>query len=255
MILIYAILLGLCIGSFLNVVADRTLKGKSIVYPPSQCDFCRHKLSVLDLIPVISFLWLRGKCRYCKKRLSWQYPLTEAATGLLFGLLTAGFLTGYIDLPYLIYLLVTFSCLIVIILTDLKEQIILDEAIGIQVFATVVYLVFFHRELFAISLLSGLGFFLFLLSLFLFTRGKGMGFGDVKFAFAMGLSLGFPKIVVAFYLSFLTGAFISLILVMIRHKSIKSAIPFGPFLAVSLAVCLIFGDSIWIYALRLLGLS
>ncbi len=121
--LILAPILGVCIGSFLNVVALRSLAEKSWIHPPSHCPHCKHKLGFLDLIPLFGFLMLKGKCRYCQKSISIQYPLTELFTGLIFFLISQTFGWTLVGLA-----MVFFSCtLIAVTLTDLKEKLIPHE--------------------------------------------------------------------------------------------------------------------------------
>lgn len=121
--LILAPILGVCIGSFLNVVALRSLAEKSWIHPPSHCPHCKHKLGFLDLIPLLGFLMLKGKCRYCQKSISIQYPLTELFTGLIFFLISQTFGWTLVGLA-----MVFFSCtLIAVTLTDLKEKLIPHE--------------------------------------------------------------------------------------------------------------------------------
>lgn len=160
-------LIGLCLGSFLNVVIDRWPKNKSVVSGRSHCDFCQKTLSPLDLIPVISFLLLRGKCRYCHKKLSWQYPLVEFSTGVLL-VLTYLFtvnlqqfnnLTNNVDLDVIFFgiriigLLVLTLYFIVIFMVDLKYEIILERVINSAIILTVschlVILLLFYLNIFA----------------------------------------------------------------------------------------------------------
>lgn len=119
---IYAFVIGLCIGSFLNVVILRGLSGESIVLPPSHCTKCGHKLAWYDNIPVVSYLWLKGKCRYCSEKISPQYPLVELFTGLVF----AGIFFKYGFSMNMIFLMAAASLCIVMAVTDIKEKVILD---------------------------------------------------------------------------------------------------------------------------------
>lgn len=253
-IIILAIILGTCFGSFLNVVIDRLGDGKSIVAPGSHCDTCKHKLTPLELIPVLSYICLRGRCKNCHVKLSIQYLLLEVVTGLLFGYLMWFVISSGLSPAYWVYLCFIFSCLIVVIGTDLKKGIILDEVILFGSIVSFFYILIFSPSVLVIHLLSGIAFCAFFLFLFFITRGKGMGFGDVKFAFFMGLSLGWPQIMVSFYLAFLTGAFVSLILVIGGRKSFKNTIPFGPYLAAAMGISLLFGDLLWQTALHVLNL-
>lgn len=252
--LVYSFIFGICIGSFLNVVIDRKSCGKSIVYPPSKCDGCRRRIRGYDLIPIFSYLYLKGRCRFCHIKLSLQYPLIEFITGCVFVFLAYYSLYIVYSLPFLFYSLVIFCCVITVIATDVKYRIILDEVVIFGIAVSTVYLLLFHLSNLPNHLLSALIFGLFFLFLFLITKGKGMGFGDVKFSFFMGLALGFPKIIVSFYLAFLTGALVSLILVIGGKKTFKNTIPFGPYLALAMGISLLFGDWIWQNALSILNL-
>lgn len=265
---VFIFLLGCIVGSFLNVVIDRLPAGQSIVYPPSHCPHCRHKLAFYDLIPLFSFFYLGGKCRYCKKKISWYYPLIEATTGALFVvtvILHPG-VFGFSGVAYVIYLLFIISSLITIFFIDLKYGII---PFKIVVFALVIitlkYLLISFTCFRGIAsvvpgglamtsgcgvpflnyLFSGVGVFIVFFILFLVTRGRGMGFGDVVFSLLMGYVLGFPKIVLGVYIAFLTGAIVSLILVVARRKKFKGGIiPFGPFLVTGTLVSLFWGQVI-----------
>ncbi len=207
---VFLFVLGLMVGSFVNVLIDRLPKGESIG-GRSHCDHCNKTLRWYELIPVLSYFMQRGKCRRCHTGLSMQYPLVEIITAVGFTLLHA--------LPE--YLL--FISLLVIFVADLKYQIIPDSMIVLGILGAV---------LMGAHLIPALGSFAFLYLLWAVTRGKGLGFGDVKFAFFMGLLLGFPGVVIAFYIAFLTGALVGVILMIGRHKTWKSKIAFGPFLVV-----------------------
>ncbi len=246
--LIIIFLLGLSIGSFLNVLIDRLPAGESIWIDRSHCDSCRKTLNWYDLIPVISFIILQRKCRNCHKKISWQYPLVEAATGLffLFTYVSMIRITGTdLTVPHLIYYLILVASLIAIFVTDLKYRIIPDQILIFLTILTVVYQFIYFPQFIKDNLISGIISLLFFLMLVIITRGKGMGLGDVKLAFVMGLLLGFPKIIVALYLSFLTGAVVSLILILIHKKSMKSTIAFGPFLVFSTLTTIFYGNYFW----------
>ncbi|MBI5122542.1 prepilin peptidase, partial [Candidatus Roizmanbacteria bacterium] len=231
--LFFLFLFGLSVGSFLNVLIDRLPKDESIL-GRSHCDHCNHKLSWYDLIPLLSFVFLQRQCRYCHKKISWQYPLVEFITGILFVFTYTSVIQitkAELFLPTLVFYSLVISGLITIFFTDFKYRIIPDQIIAFLSFASIVYLIFYQRQDFFNHFISALVLFLTFLFLVVITRGKGMGVGDVKFAFAIGMILGFPEVLAAFYLSFLTGAVISLILVIRGKKTMKSTIPFGPFLA------------------------
>jgi leader peptidase (prepilin peptidase) / N-methyltransferase len=257
-------LLGSFIGSFLNVLADRLPRNESVVKGRSHCEKCKKELAWYDLIPLLSFIFLKGKCRYCHTRLSAYYPIVEFITGVMF-VITAIFvfsgfkfsifnsqfpinsqLLNFQLLISLIYYLFIVSCLVVVFFTDLKYGIIPDKILFPATIISFLYLILNTKYLILPYLFSALGACLFFLLLFLITRGKGMGFGDVKFAFLMGLILGFPNIVISLYIAFLTGAIIGIILIVWRKKRMfGTAIPFGPFLVLGTFLALFWGNVIF----------
>jgi len=229
--------LGLVIGSFLNVVIYRLPRGLGFVRGRSFCPKCKHKINWFDNVPVISFLILKGRCRFCGRKISWRYPLIELLAGALF------YLSYLSHLSFLNYLLI--CGLVVIFFIDLEHQIIPDEIViplsvlflGYRLLTNIQYLI-------SNFLITGIVSFLFLYLIHLLTKGKGMGLGDVKLAFLMGLVLGFPKIVVAFYLAFLTGAFVGVILILLSRAKLKQKIAFGPFLVFGTIFSLLWGEKI-----------
>lgn len=239
MVYLLIFLFGISLGSFLNVLIDRIPQGISPWEGRSFCDHCKKTLQWYDLIPLFSFLSLGGKCRYCHKKLSWQYPLLEIVTGILFVVTFSQFLASRavntqgimpVQLLELGFALFIVSSWIVIFFTDLKFGIIPDKILFPAIIISFLYIFLFQNPSLSVHFLSGLGACLFFLVLFLGTRGKGMGFGDVKLVFLLGLVLGFPAVVLSLYISFLTGALISLILVIEKKLKLKNTIPFGPFL-------------------------
>ena len=278
---IFIFIFGLCIGSFLNVVIYRlevkkSLKGRSF------CPHCKHVLSWLDLVPLFSFLFLRGKCRYCKKSISWQYPAVEISTAIIFLLIAVSVIPGLTRNPesvqalwipafagmtiYLAFLFYIASALIVIFVYDLKHYLIPDKilfpAIGIafayRLFENLVIKNLFLNSnfKFQISNFAPLGGYLlgaiiasgFFFFIWFVSRGNWMGFGDVKLSILMGLLLGFPNILAALFLAFLLGAIVGVVLIIFGKKSagwrIKSQIPFGPFLITGTFIALFWGSQI-----------
>ena len=256
---IFFFVLGTIIGSFLNVLIDRLSLGKNPWKGRSHCDFCKKTLQWYDLVPLFSFLLLRGCCRYCNKRLSWQYPIVELFTGLMFAFLYSFAIQSIINnqqltipnsqlnislypIPYtLVPLLIVFSSFLVIFVADLKYWTIPDEMVissGIGSLLLRLTTLTLTPEF----IFSGLGASLFFLIIYLVTRGRGMGFGDVKLALVLGLFLGFPGIVVGLYAAFLTGATVSLILIILGKKRLKQRIAFGPFLILGTITSFLFGN-------------
>lgn len=263
---------GLAVGSFLNVLIDRLPGDESVIKGRSYCDHCKKQLSWYDLIPLVSFLFLRGKCRYCHFPISYYYPTVELVTSVMFVLIF--FLTftseepplsgvtsevadlstealakvegllrgGSSDLVTFGYYLFIISSFIAIFFTDLKYGIIPDKVVFAAILVSFFFLISQYPNILISNVLSAFGAFLFFLLLHLVTRGRGMGLGDVKLVFLLGLFLGFPKVIVAFYIAFLTGAVVGCILVLWRKKKLSGgAIPFGPFLVLGAIIAMFWG--------------
>ena len=237
-------LLGLAVGSFLNLLIDRLPRGEDIIFKRSHCDSCRKKLRIPDLVPVLSFLFLKGRCRYCRRPLSFKYPLFELLTAFLFVFVYLKYpLSGSLEsLVSLFYYWLAVSVLLVIFFIDLRHHIIPDGLTLVLTLTTLFYQWLYLPQLLLINFLSGSGFMLLFLFLFLLTRGRGMGFGDVKLSFFIGMFAGFLNIIVVFYLAFLTGAVVSLILVSMGKKKLKSTIAFGPFLVAAAFIGHFYGE-------------
>ncbi|MBX4200986.1 prepilin peptidase [Candidatus Parcubacteria bacterium] len=232
---------GLCIGSFLNVVVLRLQKEEDFVRGRSYCPHCKHSLKWFDLIPVVSFLMLKGTCRYCGKKISVQYPLLELATGCIF--LLVFFFSPANTIFDLVFLLYIAASLIVIFMYDLKHYLIPDKVLfpAIAVAFACRLLDFNSIFTYVLAALVAAGFFL---AIFLASKGRWMGFGDVKLAVLLGLLLGFPAILLCLFLSFLFGAIIGTVLIISNKKGLKSEVPFAPFLIAGASVTLFFGEII-----------
>lgn len=252
-ILLLIFIFGLTIGSFLGVVIDRLPKGQTIVKGRSHCDRCKHALSGFDLVPLFSFILFRGKCRYCHRFYGWDTFFIEIITGSLFVVtflsLQSKFesqLYGFYFLTSLLYYLYIVSSLTIIFFIDLRHGIIPDKIVYPAMVISLVYIFFFHTTSLPQYFLSAILSFLFFLLLYFATKGKGMGLGDVKFALLMGLILGFPGIIIALYIAFLTGALVACILILWGKKKLGGGtIPFGPFLVGGTLISLFIGDLLW----------
>lgn len=263
--LIFIFILGLMIGSFLNCILYRVGKKKSFLKGRSYCPHCKHNLKWSDLIPLFSFLFLKGKCHYCKKPISFQYPLIELITGLFFVFIYNYFNVNLIEyglhynLYQAIFYFIIISVFILIFIYDFKHYIILDEFIIFGIITVVLWLGFnyFYKMLTLQELLiyfySAISASFFFFSLWFLTKGKGMGFGDVKLAFFLGLLLGFPNVVFGIFLSFILGAIIGLGLVIFKKRKLKSAVPFGPFLVIGCLIVIFYGTELanWYFSLSL----
>jgi leader peptidase (prepilin peptidase)/N-methyltransferase len=251
---------GLIVGSFLNCLIYRlslsnfSLKSFFSLKERSYCPFCKHILGWSDLIPVLSFFLLKGKCRYCQKKISLQYPLVELVTAILFVLIFQNQSVIHIqgwtvsDFATLFYLYAVLCFLVIIFVYDLKHYLIPDKivysAIGL-VFAFSLFSSYvLNQGSFLNLLLSAFLSAAFFLLIVLVSRGKGMGLGDVKLAFFMGLFLGWPNILVALFTAFFIGALIGIILVFFGKKTLKSEVPFGPFLIIGTLVSFFFSSDL-----------
>ncbi|MDF2520917.1 MAG: Prepilin peptidase [Clostridia bacterium] len=232
-------LLGLAIGSFLNVCIYRIPANESIAYPPSHCPKCSHKLSALDLIPVLGYIINLGRCRYCKEKISLQYPIIELFTAVLFLFLFERFGLSIYFAKYAVLA----SLLIVIASIDLKTQEIPDRLIVFGLIAGLLFNLYNIR----INMVQGLlGFILgggSFLIIAMVTKGA-MGGGDIKLMAVLGLFFGWQLTILIALISFVLGAFISLILITAKIKGRKDYIPFGPFIAAAAIIALFYGHQI-----------
>jgi leader peptidase (prepilin peptidase)/N-methyltransferase len=257
------VVLGFFVGSFLGVLVDRIPRGETVIKGRSRCEFCKKELQWYDLIPVLSFLSTKGKCRYCHKRLSLYYPAIEISTGLMFAAVSIFVSSQFIIynlsfITMLVYYLIIVSSLIVVFFTDLKYGIIPDKILLLATMVVAFYLLFIDPLASLINLTSGVATFLFFLAISLgfslLLKKQSMGGGDIKLVFLLGLFLGFPNIIISLYVAFLTGALAGIILILWKKKSFqKATLPFGPFLVLGAVISLFWGNPIYVYVLKLLG--
>src|SRR4030042_2430271 len=262
-IIVFLFILGLTVCSFLNVVAYRSVHGGSIVSGSSKCPHCKHTLRALDLIPIASFLLLRGQCRYCHKKISVRYPLVEAASGLLFlyvgyhwYVVAGSFILSFDSIFYLIFLLFIVSVLLALFITDLVDgllpNVITLPAIGVAALYKI-YLVVFGSitivglgvDLLVAFLMAAIFF-----GLVYFSGERALGGGDVKLAFLIGLFVGWPSILVGLFIGFLTGGLASVMLLLIGKKRFGDTVPLGPFLTIGATVALFWGTQILDFYLK-----
>jgi len=237
---------GASIGSFLNVLIDRLPKEESI-NGRSRCDFCGKKIAWYDLTPVLSFFILKGKTRCCRKKLSFQYPLIEFVTGVIF-------VTVFKDGPYIESLTRTvlisgvMACLIVIFISDLKYHLISDYILlALFIFSLLLKFVIPAEagiQVIGFDVLSGLIVCLPIFLVYFISKERAMGLGDVYLTAIMGFLLGWQKGFLALYIAFVTGAIFGLIIILFKHRKLKSKIAFGPFLVIGTVVMLFWGERI-----------
>jgi len=244
-IFLFAIL-GLAVGSFLNVCIDRLPRNESIVNPPSHCPVCQQKLTAKDLIPVFSYLRLRGRCRYCQAAIPRRLFWVELATAVIFALLY-----WHYGLSPALGIMAFYACLFTIIfVVDLEHGLILNKVVYpgmvVALLLALYPLPWLNEPMgmrIAYTALGGaIGFGIFLL-IALVSRG-GMGWGDVKLAALIGLATGFPLVIVAIIMAAILGGIVAVALVIAKKRKRRQTIPFGPFLAVAAMVTLLWGSNI-----------
>lgn len=241
---------GSVLGSFLNVLIDRLSTGRSFVVGRSYCEHCKKTLKTRDLIPIISYLYLMGRCRYCKTAIPFRIFVVELLSGILFCLVYFYGNSIFLNLLSIVFLSAILWAYLGIFFADLQYGIIPDLLVGISVVAAFFYVIL-TGGLIGNHVLAGIGALTFFLLLYFVTKGKGMGLGDVKLAFSMGFFLGFPLIVVSLYAAFLTGASVSIILIIWRKvRFYGGTIPFGPFLIFSVFFAFFFGNIVAFYFLK-----
>ncbi|MFH1598487.1 MAG: prepilin peptidase [Patescibacteria group bacterium] len=250
MIIFFLFFFGAIIGSFLNVVVYRLKHKQSFLKGRSHCPHCKKTLGFWDLVPIFSFIFLRARCRYCRQKISWQYPLVELAAALAFVLPFLEF--GYSIHFWLAAIVICF--LIIIFVYDLRYYLILDEVVVPAIVLVLIFDIFVKGNQFTDFIWGGLigaGFFL---VQYLISRGKWIGGGDIRLGLLMGLLLGITKVVAALFIAYIIGAIISLILISLKKKKMKSQIPFGTFLSLATVVVLLYGDSLIELYKNLIGL-
>lgn len=238
-IIVLFFIVGSIFGSFYNVVGYRLPNGESLLFPSSHCTKCKHKLTPLELIPIFSFIFLGGKCKKCREKISLFYPVIELSSGVLFALC-------YIRYGFSVNCLISIvfiSMLLIIIVSDYLTMIIPDSVlIFFGILILLIRLIFFGIQNVAIALVQGVCAFLFMLILkklgdFLFKK-ESMGGGDIKLLGVFGITIGFFVSVVAVFLSAFIALPISLITL---KKNSTHEIPFGPYLAISAIILVLLG--------------
>ncbi len=248
-------LFGLVFGSFLNAVIYRLHAGKSWVKGRSICPRCKHQLHFWDLIPVISWLALGRKCRYCSKPISWQYPLVELAVGIGFVLAYLTAMTGT-DPSHRLLLAISWMIdllfLTIVFVYDWKYYLILDAVIypaAIIAFVINLFLGISWGEMLFAAII-GAGFFLLQ---YILSRGTWIGQGDIRLGGLMGIMLGWPGIMAALFVAYVVGSVVGVTLIMLGKKQWGGQIPFGTFLSAATFVILLYGQQILQWYLGYLG--
>jgi prepilin signal peptidase PulO-like enzyme (type II secretory pathway) len=237
---------GLNIGSFLNVVIWRLHTEESLVVKRSYCPKCKHQLKIIDLIPLISFLMLRGHCRQCREPISWQYPIVELATATIF---TGLFLRFGLGDQFVVYAIYT-AFLLVTFVFDLKHYLILDRVMIPAGIVAIIggWVLGLSWQSLLIGAAVGGGFFLLQ---YVISQGRWIGGGDIRLGAVMGLMLGWQVTVMALFISYLVGSLGGVGLIAFRKKTWSSRLPFGVFLTVGSVICFFWGNQLVDYYVSL----
>ncbi|MGE8206078.1 prepilin peptidase [Heyndrickxia sp. NPDC080065] len=237
--IIYFAVLGLLFGSFFNVVGLRVTEKKSILVPRSHCPHCKHELKWFELIPIFSFLLLRGKCRICEKKISLLYPVMEFITGFLFAFTFAKF--GWSTDLLLAMLLI--SLIAIITVSDFVYMLIPDSILLFFGFILIVVRIFYPSDPWWDFIVGAVFGFVLLLLIAIISKGA-MGGGDIKLFFVIGLVLGVKMTFLTFILSTLLGALFGVLMIIAGKYKKRKPIPFGPFIGVASIISFLYGNSI-----------
>ncbi len=241
---IFSFIFGAVVGSFVNVCIFRLPAQQSIITPASHCLSCNHPIAFYDNIPLVSFIFLRGKCRHCKTPLSYQYPLVELATGMLSLIAIAHY---GVSIPSLVYFAFS-AALLTITVIDLRHQIIPDSitlpGIGVGLLTSLLMPQLSFLDSLSGTLVGGGSLLLVAGGYYLFTRREGMGLGDVKLLAMMGAFLGWKSILFIIMVASFSGALAGIMVMIVKNKDRRYAIPFGPFLSLGALSYLLYGREI-----------
>ena len=236
-------LYSLILGSFLNVCIYRIPRGESIVYPPSHCPNCKTRIKPYDLIPVLSFIILKGRCRTCHEKIPLRYPIVE-----ILSLLCA--ISAYSKFGFSVRTWIAYFIGFVLIYISFVDVDTLEISnLSILILFVLSSLLYFLDKGFSLAnikhlILGGIYSSFVVLVIYLFSRGKAMGFGDVLLLFVGGVGFDFGKAIVVNFLSFVIGAIYGVLLLLLGRNTLKTHVPFAPFISVSIYITLLFGDEI-----------
>ncbi len=247
LIWIYGVL-GVVIGSFLNVCIDRLPESKSIVSTPSHCPHCQKRIPAYDLLPVLSYLILRGRCRNCGARIPLRVLVVELLAGVIFTLIWSRFGQSWETLAVSLFS----SLLIVIAFIDLTHHKVLNNLVIPGIVLGLIGAFVFHIEDFWTYLIGGVVGFAVLFLIAALAPGS-MGMGDAKLILFLGLITGFPEIILVLFLAFVLGGLVAGFLLLLKKINRKDSIAFGPYLALAGFIVLLYGDQVLFWWTRMVS--
>lgn len=257
--------LGAAVGSFLNVVIMRSAREEEWVGGRSKCDHCQTILKWYDMVPLLSFWWLGGRCRYCKEPIAISHPVVEILTGSLFvwwywfGFLFFKLAEQPFTLLQPLFWLLVGLLLLLIFFADLWYYLIPDSAVIVLTGLAVLYrgaLVSFgvmqpaDLTTMVVGVFSAVSF---LYALWWLTKKQGIGFGDVKLMMPLGLLLGWQSTIVCLFLAFIGGGAVGVVLLATGKRTLKQPVPFGPFLITAALASLVWGEDIFAWYMQLIS--
>lgn len=248
-LMLFDFVLGAAAGSFLNLCAYRIPKKEPFIFGRSMCPLCMHVLGACDLVPVLSFMWLKGRCRYCYAKISLRYPLVELFLGFIFVLVVSKY--GFIFLA--VFKLAMINILVIASLIDFDHLYIPNELIVIGMICSIILNGLFSVMPFKVMAQGFLVGGLLMYVVYFFGKG-GMGAGDVKLSAMFGMYLGPKFTVIALFFGFLSGSIIGVLLILLRKKGRKDVIPFAPFLTFGCIVSSLWGLEIGSWYQKIWGL-
>ena len=250
--LLLLFVVGACAGSFIGVLSDRVFDAGSIVSSRSRCNSCRKTLKTIDLIPIFSFIFLGGKCRYCHKKIPRITLVIEIVCGLV--LVLVGLFYPWEPLISFCLVIALTIILLALFFVDLKQGILPDVLLIVGCVIVTFLNIQLGWEVLLFHFAMGALLFILFGAVYYFSHGRGIGFGDVKFAFLIGYLLGFPGSLIAVYLAFVIGAVVALVLIGLGRKKLRGdTISFGPFLTSGVIIVLLFYQEIYTYIYRVLS--
>lgn len=248
MYIFLTIVIGLCIGSFLNVCIYRIARAESIAYPSSHCTRCGYELKQKDLIPVVSYILLKGNCRYCKEKINIKYPIVEILNAFIYVVI---YINYGLSLEFIKFSVFS-SLMIVIGFIDLETKYVFKSTVIFGIVSGIIFLVaeyILNKNIPWTNIIGAAIGFITIWSIAVLTNG--MGEGDIDIALICGLFLGTKGIIVTMFLAFILGGIVAITILILKIKDRKAEMAFGPYLAIGVLVSVIYGEKLIEFYLQL----